>query len=129
MVACPNCHRRVGLLAMLLVVVKLGCWRRFTVCAGARHPRIDVIVDTFATFFVLVVLYLCAAIRAQTAQTQFGGLSLSRESPPALPLLRNTHRRRRRLAVIVTLFLLPVHLAAPSSDSFSQPPEVLSLGS
>ncbi len=47
-----------------------------------------VIEDTFATFFVLAVLCICARILGK-GPNQFGDMSVSRDSPPDLPLPRN----------------------------------------
>lgn len=89
--------RRVGLLAMLLVAV----------CPALVSRGSIVIVDTFATFFVLVVLYLCARIRVQAAQPVWRVVALAGIAT-GLAFASKYPAASVGLAVIVTLMLLPV---------------------
>jgi MFS family permease len=60
-------NNHAGLLAMLLVAV----------CPALVTRASIVIVDTFATFFVLIVLYLCARIQAETSKPVWRDVALA----------------------------------------------------
>ncbi|MEY2490240.1 MAG: Dolichyl-phosphate-mannose-protein mannosyltransferase [Verrucomicrobiota bacterium] len=60
-------HNQAGLLAMLLVAV----------CPALVARGSIVIVDTFATFFVLVVLYFCARIQAEVSKPVWRDVALA----------------------------------------------------
>lgn len=88
---------RAGLLAMFLVAV----------CPALVTRASIVIVDTFATFFVLAVLYFCARIQAQAGKTIWrevvlaglaNGLAFASKYPAATV----------GVAVILTILMLPI---------------------
>jgi Dolichyl-phosphate-mannose-protein mannosyltransferase len=93
-----------GILAMLLMAV----------CPALVARASTVIVDTFATFFVLVVLYLCARIKAKPGNlfwrdVALAGLATGLAFRLKIPGRDRRHRHRRND------FDAPDSMAAPSS--------------
>jgi hypothetical protein len=88
---------RAGLLAMLLV----------SVCPALVTRASIVIVDTFATFFVLLVLYLCARIRAEASKPVWRNVALAGIAT-GLAFASKYPAAAVGMAVITTILLLPV---------------------
>jgi hypothetical protein len=86
-----------GFVAMLLV----------SVCPALVTRASIVIVDTFATFFVLVVLYLCARIRAEASKPVWRDVVLAGIAT-GLAFASKYPAASVGLAVIITVLLLPV---------------------
>ena len=100
---------RAGLLAMLLVAV----------CPALVTRGSIVIVDTFATFFVLVVLYLCARIQAEAGKpvwrdVAFAGLATGLAFASKYPAATVG------LAVIIDNPDAPGSMGAPAAIAFSR---------
>jgi hypothetical protein len=88
---------RAGLLAMLLVAV----------CPALVSRASIVIADTFAAFFVLVVLYLCARIRAEGSKPVWRDVALAGVAT-GLAFASKYPAATVGVAVIITVLLLPV---------------------
>ena len=88
---------RAGLLAMLLVAV----------CPALVTRASIVIVDTFATFFVLVVLYLCARIQAEASKPVWRDLALAGLAT-GLAFASKYPAASVGMAVVATILMLPV---------------------
>lgn len=88
---------RAGLLAMLLVAV----------CPALVTRGSIVIVDTFATFFVLVALYLCARIRAEASKPVWREVALAGLAS-GLAFASKYPAASVGMAVITAILLLPV---------------------
>ena len=88
---------RAGLLAMLLVAV----------CPALVARASIVIVDTFATFFVLVVLYLSARIQAEASKPVWRDVALAGLAT-GLALASKYPAATVGTAVITTILILPV---------------------
>ena len=86
-----------GLLAMLLVAV----------CPALVTRASIVIVDTFATFFVLVVLYLCARIQAEASKPVWRDVALAGLAT-GLAFASKYPAATVGMAVIATILILPV---------------------
>ncbi len=90
-------NRQAGLLAMLLVAV----------CPALVTRASIVIVDTFATFFVLAVLYFCARIQAEAAKPLWRDVALAGLAT-GLAFASKYPAATAGMAVITTILLLPV---------------------
>jgi hypothetical protein len=90
-------NNTAGLLAMLLVAV----------CPALVTRGSIVIVDTFATFFVLVVLYLCARIQAEATKPDWRDVTLAGLAT-GLAFASKYPAATVGMAVITTILLLPV---------------------
>ncbi len=88
---------QAGLLAMLLV----------SICPALVTRGSIVIVDTFATFFVLAVLYLCARIRAETSQPAWRDVALAGLAT-GLAFASKYPAATVGVAVVMTILMLPV---------------------
>jgi Dolichyl-phosphate-mannose-protein mannosyltransferase len=88
---------RAGLLAMLLVAV----------CPALVTRGSIVIVDTFATFFVLVVLYVCARIQAEESKPVWRDVALAGLAT-GLAFASKYPAATVGLAVIMTILMLSV---------------------
>lgn len=88
---------RAALLAMLLVAV----------CPALVTRASIVIVDTFATFFVLVVLYLCARVQAETSKSVWRDVALA-GLVTGLAFASKYPAAAVGMAVITAILLLPV---------------------
>ena len=88
---------RAGFLAMLLVAV----------CPALVTRGSIVIVDTFATFFVLAVLYLCARIQTEASKTVWRDVALAGFAT-GLAFASKYPAATVGVAVILTILLLPV---------------------
>jgi hypothetical protein len=86
-----------GLLAMLLVAV----------CPALVTRASIVIVDTFATFFVLVVLYLCARIQAEASKPVWRDVALAGLAT-GLAFASKYPAATVGMALIATILILPV---------------------
>ena len=86
-----------GLLAMLLVAV----------CPALVTRASIVIVDTFATFFVLVVLYLCARIQAEASKPVWRDVALAGLAT-GLAFASKYPAATVGVAVITSILTLPV---------------------
>jgi hypothetical protein len=86
-----------GLLAMLLVAV----------CPALVTRGSIVIVDTFATFFVLAVLYLCARIQAEAGKLVWREVALAGLAT-GLAFASKYPAATVGVAVILTILMLPV---------------------
>lgn len=88
---------RAGLLAMLLVAV----------CPALVTRASIVIVDTFATFFVLLVLYFCARIQAQAGQPGWRDVALAGLAN-GLAFASKYPAATVGVAVVLTILMLPI---------------------
>ncbi len=88
---------RARLLAMLLVAV----------CPALVTRASIVIVDTFATFFVLVALYLCARIQAEASKPVWRDVALAGLAT-GLAFASKYPAATVGMAVITTILILPV---------------------
>jgi hypothetical protein len=88
---------RAGFLAMLLVAV----------CPALVTRGSIVIVDTFATFFVLAVLYLCARIQAEVSKLVWRDVGLAGLAT-GLAFASKYPAATVGVAVILTILMLPV---------------------
>jgi hypothetical protein len=88
---------QAGLLAMLLAAV----------CPALVTRASIVIVDTFATFFVLVVLYLCARIQAEASKPVWRDVSLAGLAT-GLAFASKYPAASVGMAVIASILMLPV---------------------
>ena len=86
-----------GLLAMLLVAV----------CPALVIRASIVIVDTFATFFVLVVLYFCARIQTRAGQAVWRDVALAGLAT-GLAFASKYPSATVGVAVIITILMLPI---------------------
>jgi hypothetical protein len=87
---------RTGLLAMLLVAV----------CPALVTRGSIVIVDTFATFFVLAVLYLCARIQTEASKPVWRDVALAGLAT-GLAFASKYPAATVGVAVIITILMLP----------------------
>jgi 4-amino-4-deoxy-L-arabinose transferase-like glycosyltransferase len=89
--------KRAGLLAMLLVAV----------CPSLVTRGSIVIVDTFATFFALLVLYFCARIQAEASKPVWRDVALTGVAT-GLAFASKYPATTVGVAVILTILMLPV---------------------
>jgi len=89
--------QRAGLMAMLLVAV----------CPALVTRGSIVIVDTFATFFVLAVLYLCARIQAEASNPVWRDIALAGLAT-GLAFASKYPATTVGVAVLTTILMLPV---------------------
>ena len=75
--------------------------------SGARDRASIVIVDTFATFFVLVVLYICARIQAEASKPVWRDVALAGLAA-GLAFASKYPAATVGMAVITTILILPV---------------------
>jgi hypothetical protein len=97
MLAARLAGNRAGLLAMLVVAV----------CPALVTRASIVIVDTFATFFVLVVLYFCARIQAQAGKAVWRDVALAGIAN-GLAFASKYPAATVGVAVILTILMLPI---------------------
>lgn len=78
--------------------------------SGACYPRVDVIADTFTTFFVLVVLYFCARIQMETSKTIWRDVALAGVAT-GLAFASKYPAATVGIAVITTSLIVPFRCA------------------